>query len=61
MNAHRRIETEVDFTGAMLAHHIGRIERFPGGWFTVALMDGSWGQGKSVGEAFANIKRKVAA
>jgi predicted RNase H-like HicB family nuclease len=48
----------VDITEAMLRHHIGRIEYYPGGNFVVALVDGSWGQGKSVGEAFANIQRK---
>lgn len=56
-----KIANAVDITDAMLSHHIGRIEYFPGGWFTVALVDGSWGQGRSVGEAFDNIARKIAA
>lgn len=52
----------IDITSAMITANIGRIERFPGGWFTVALMDGSWGQGRSLGEAFDNIgKRRQAA
>jgi hypothetical protein len=58
MNAESKIEHMIDVTSAMVSLNIGKIERYPGGHFTVALMDGSLGQGRSVGEAFDNIQHK---
>lgn len=61
MNAQTTIEL-VDVTAAMIALNIGKIERYPGGFFTVALMDGSVSPAcKSVGEAFEKIQRRSAA
>ena len=63
MTAQQKIEaaTMVDVTAAMVALNIAKIERYPGGFFTVALMDGSYSPPcKSVGEAYDSIQRRAA-
>jgi hypothetical protein len=49
------LERSFDLTDVMTENNISSIQRYPGGWFTVALMTGEFGRGKSVGEAYRNI------
>jgi len=62
LNAHTTAPVLVDVTAAMVALNIASINRYPGGYFTVALMDGSYSPPcKSVGEAYESIQRRAAA
>lgn len=49
------LERSFDLTDVMVENNIGKIERYPGGWFTVARFDGTHGRGKSVGEAYRDL------
>lgn len=50
------IAGEIDLSRMMVENNIGKIERYPGGWFTVALMNGAHARGRSVGEAYQRLQ-----